>query len=368
MQYTLPKDPTGASIVIKLVGGLGDCIIALASTARTLKSGHPCLITLAVRDYQVEYFKHFEGVDFVISAKTLNNDREREKYDVLLDLDNVFVSGRQFKDADYYSLIEDSLDIKLELAKLKLPSLTKTNTISIHSGASNPNRAWPAEKWEELGQSLLSRGFNLCWLGTVDEPHINGYLEIDGSIVTSKKIENKDLYFQSTLLAESSYFIGNDSGFCHVAGILGLEGSVIFSATDPNNVIKRYEKLKPVVPNDFKPTSSINSDDKKSLDYLKAITPDQMLKVSGFDRYPILSTSSYNKIPLEKKILVVKGDKPYRDSLISTLSRGYKILPDLSSSVAEIDLDNLTVRINNKIVRVLNNEEAFIRTIKDLLN
>lgn len=369
MLYNIPENPTGTHICLKLVGGLGDCIVALASAAKTLKDKYVCLVTLAVRDYQVDFFNHFEGVDFVISAKKLNSSQERGKYDVLIDLDNVFVSGREFKDAEYYKLVEERLGFNLELAKIKLPQLCKNKTIALHSGASNPNRAWPAEKWEDLGEELLARGFDLYWLGTREEPYINGHLEVDQSILaTSRKIENKDFYFQTTLLAECSYFIGNDSGFCHVAGILDVPGSVIFSATKPEHVISRYKNLRAIVPQYFYPTRSINADDAKSLEYLQSLDVEDVLEATGLAKYPILSNNHYTKVPLSKKTLLLYGSRDYKEPLIERLSRGY-LVSDVSndSPVAEINLDTLTIKVEDKTVRVLNNIEAVIRTVKELV-
>jgi len=131
--------------------------------------------------------------------------------------------------------------------------------LGLHPGASNPNRRWSEEKWEGIIEAAVLRGFRVLVFGTRVEwtmhapPHVEAMCE-----------ETDDLLWQCEQLARCQFFIGCDSGFAHVAGVLGMPGDVLFFSTDPKDVIDRYPNLNGI--HTFRqiekePTRSLNKED-----------------------------------------------------------------------------------------------------------
>ncbi len=78
--------------------------------------------------------------------------------------------------------------------------------IVIHTGAAQPVRCWPRERFEQLGVTLRELGWTIS---IIDDSH--GDLD---SLITS--------------LSSADRFIGNDSGPGHIAALLGVPTFTIF--------------------------------------------------------------------------------------------------------------------------------------------
>jgi len=77
--------------------------------------------------------------------------------------------------------------------------------------------------------------------------------------------ESENLVFQAEKLALGRYFIGVDSSFCHIAGMLGVPGNVLFFNTKASDVIDRYPSLSGIDCFDGKePSRSLRPDCKLS--------------------------------------------------------------------------------------------------------
>jgi hypothetical protein len=228
--------PHHRNICVKMLGGLGDCIMA-ASIANNLLEG--CRTTLACRPHLVNAMNAL-GLVQSIALTDLNSVTTQQKYDAIIDVSRALMAPEKRLTAeDYYSKIGETAGVVIN----EIPCLNKKREeapkiVYLHPGASNPNRRWPSSHWRVLAKTLASVGFDVLWLGARDE---FGY---NGRYVHKLSDNYPELAQQISFMQNSpGYFIGNDSGFLHVAGVLGLDGLGIFGNTSPDNVISRYKNL-----------------------------------------------------------------------------------------------------------------------------
>jgi len=93
--------------------------------------------------------------------------------------------------------------------------------VAIQPGAGDPNRVWPAEKFRALARALAQdpRVTVLVFLGDSDTPFdAPGYLPGQANL----RCVREPLESAVSKLAACALFVGNDSGFYHLAFGLGL--------------------------------------------------------------------------------------------------------------------------------------------------
>lgn len=109
----------------------------------------------------------------------------------------------------------------------------ETPLIALHPGSGSGTKNWPLERWEKIGQHLLSRGDIFVVVGgEADEERIRR-LE---SLWRKKGVrfaKNLPLSRLAALL-EKSLFLGHDSGISHLAAAAGAECLLLFGPTDPS--------------------------------------------------------------------------------------------------------------------------------------
>jgi hypothetical protein len=105
----------------------------------------------------------------------------------------------------------------------------RTELAVIHPFASNPQKRWPLESFQELGAQLEQLG-RVQWCRGPEE-----HLE------KAHCVEN--LYELGTWLATASVFIGNDSGVSHLAAAVGTPVVALFGPTDPAIWAPRGERV-----------------------------------------------------------------------------------------------------------------------------
>ena len=355
--YTLPENVDGMGICLKLTGGVGDGIVALGSSAKYLNdtdNDFSPSITLAVFDHHRELMSHFKGVDNVIQSKDLNNPKIRNSFDVIISFDGTFNNSRELLRKDYYTLVSERLGRDVSLASFDFEKETSLNrVVALHPGASNPNRRWNKTKWKELAYELASRDYTVIWLGTSDE---YGFTDISNKIYKASDISNR-LYYQAVLLSSCTLFVGNDSGFCHIAGILGIPGGVIFGATHPNDVIARYPTLVGIHTfEDYEsPTRTLRGDDTKSKVYLDNVTVEQVLKELKLEAHvctPGKETRPYSR----KSDLYICGTIESAE-LLNLLIESYNL-----GWVGDAEIDNYFP------VLVLKEKRVYVKTAKGEFN
>ncbi len=126
--------------------------------------------------------------------------------------------------------------------------------IAVQPGAGDRRKLWPADKFAELITALTERQSVLLLLflsGAEAEFSASGFLPVRDSLRTVQL----PLADALPVLAAADLFIGNDSGFAHLAFALGLRSVVIFrslaSARRWGHRDRRARVLFPYMPKPF---------------------------------------------------------------------------------------------------------------------
>jgi ADP-heptose:LPS heptosyltransferase len=98
------------------------------------------------------------------------------------------------------------------------------NYAVIHPTASAAHKAWPAERFAQLGAVLRGSGLEPVFIGAAgdDLSTFEGFSVIRGASLAEIK----------TLLAGARLFVGNDSGPAHMAAAFALPVVVLYGASD----------------------------------------------------------------------------------------------------------------------------------------
>ena len=102
-----------------------------------------------------------------------------------------------------------------------------SDRIILHPGSGSKKKNAPLELFKELYLKLKELGEKpLLVLGEAEK-------ELKEELKNFETYEVKDILKFAKLLKGAKAFIGNDSGFSHLAGYLGIETLVLFGPTDP---------------------------------------------------------------------------------------------------------------------------------------
>ena len=108
--------------------------------------------------------------------------------------------------------------------------------MTIHPGSGGKEKCWPLHSYAALIKLLLkeSRFFVLVFSGPAEERETERLLS-DLQMHSERIIHlhNQPLIRAAALLAQSDFYLGNDSGISHLAGIMKRRGIVLFGPTDP---------------------------------------------------------------------------------------------------------------------------------------
>jgi heptosyltransferase-3 len=110
-------------------------------------------------------------------------------------------------------------------AKLTGIAPSKSNYAVIHPFASAPEKAWPVDRFLEVGDHLQKNGLApVIVAGPADDASPFARYEV---------LPNAPLTEVKNLMAGASLFIGNDSGPAHIAAAFGVPVVVIFGPSNP---------------------------------------------------------------------------------------------------------------------------------------
>jgi hypothetical protein len=109
--------------------------------------------------------------------------------------------------------------------------------IAIHPGSGGKRKCWPLHHYEALIKMLTRqpRFVVLVFSGPAEDQKTE-YL-LSGLEMHTERIihlHNEPLIRVASLIARSDFYLGNDSGISHLAGILKCRGIVLFGPTDPS--------------------------------------------------------------------------------------------------------------------------------------
>jgi Glycosyltransferase family 9 (heptosyltransferase) len=289
----------------RVTGGLGDILIC-AGVANSI----PAEITLGVPKYVIPLLES-AGVRCV-DHKSFSDYSD---FDIIGNFDGCFATNHNLLDIDYYEAAALKINYKVGTLKFNLSEIQSNYDYVIHPSSSNPNRNWGAKNWIDLAWSLALKGNSVAFLGTEKE---TGFTDERMGILKLSDISS-DLLWQAKVLRSSLHFIGNDSGFAHLAGLLGVNGRVLFFNTHPKNVISHYPTLSAVCgfSESEEPTGNLNPLDEKSSNFRNNITLADICTLYGVD--PVHYATN---VPLPS-ILIIGSDETRKKFFESHLKNDF---------------------------------------------
>ncbi len=166
--------------------------------------------------------KHFEVISFYNNYRKQKHYPIREGLDFAFDekkpmVENVSISLQKLLDTS-----SSFTEIGMEIPKTLVPRKQKKRVV-IHPTSSSFVKNWLPQKFIKLAKSLKKRGFEPVFsLKKEEEAPFLPALEEGISIASSQTLGEL-----ASLLYESGYFIGNDSGPAHLASYLQIPSLVI---------------------------------------------------------------------------------------------------------------------------------------------
>jgi ADP-heptose:LPS heptosyltransferase len=129
---------------------------------------------------------------------------------------------------DYWRVIAHALDLDLEERdKIRLLPRPAGRTVFIHTGAGQPVRVWPLERYRSIAENLRVRGHVVR---VVCNPEQRDWWLAKGekSVATPRTVSAL-----LDLMADAGVFIGNDSGPGHLAAFSGIPTFTFFGPQVP---------------------------------------------------------------------------------------------------------------------------------------
>ncbi|MGE5608197.1 MAG: glycosyltransferase family 9 protein [Bacillota bacterium] len=115
----------------------------------------------------------------------------------------------------------------------RTPHPASSSLITLHPGSGSVEKCWPAENFLELARCLRSAGHPVrILLGDVERDRWPAS-QIDAFASVAELYRPQTYLDLLSSLADTSLFLGNDSGPSHLAGILGIPTFCLFGPTDP---------------------------------------------------------------------------------------------------------------------------------------
>jgi ADP-heptose:LPS heptosyltransferase len=316
----IPESVVGKCIALKLTGGVGDCVMAIGGTARIL-AARRAQITAVVMPHMGPLLLAMEGVSGWVSAQRFNALQVQARFDAVFDFVGTFNKTKELREGEYYQLVSDRIGFKVSPGCFDFGRNFKAadRVVALHSGASNPNRRWSNEKWRELAYQLRDRGCKITWLGTRDEFGFNA------EDIYKLSDREESLLGQAQWLTQAGYFIGCDSGFLHIAGVLGVPGLGLFGNTAPEHVIGSYPALRGVQCFDrmgLAPTRSLRVDDAASKKLMEGLTVDDVLQATPVSAVECTPQDRI-EYPSERVRILLLGNDAHTRGLIHRFLKQY---------------------------------------------
>jgi ADP-heptose:LPS heptosyltransferase len=127
-----------------------------------------------------------------------------------------------------WRVIARALDLNLaEPGKIPLSTRGRGRTVFIHTGAGQPVRVWPLERYHDLVKRLRARGHPVSVVCNPEQR--DWWLKAGESRVATPTTISSLL----DLMADAGIFIGNDSGPGHLAAFSGIPTFTLFGPQVP---------------------------------------------------------------------------------------------------------------------------------------
>lgn len=353
-QWSRDERPTA----VKIVGGIGDALIVAQVVAAIEKDVH-----LYVKSNQINLIRTL--VKNTFDATKLNRPDVQRQYGGIFRSPALFANSREITSTEYYQKVAEYLeaDVPEQLKPFELADTKKFyhDYVCIHAGSSNPNRRIDEKAWQAVANSL---GVTIYWMGTYGDFGIHAPNCLS---FVSWKVDSS-LTYQVQLLKHAKRFIGNDSGFCHVAGIWGIPGDVFFTNTHPDQVIKQYSTLRghTIFKDGEIPSRSLKMDDPLGQKVKDRWTPEEVCKrlhLTMNDGHMVSENVKKNILitdQVEEKYINYLNDNGYRTEMSDSVKVEGKGL--VLNQVGE----RLYVLVGSRLNEISSIPEEMIRALREM--
>ena len=253
----VPKEWTGCTILLICFGGIGDCLIA-SSIASSLKK-KVCHVTFAVGKNAIKFCEQLMAPDEVVEIAKTNSTNYTNKFDIVLKCTGYPLAGpKMIIDMDFYEacfnkvawynqpIVMPRFNLNRMSDKTKgrlMMSGTDSNSrVAVHVDPTAIHRKWPFHYWSDLFRKLETQGISIMLLGLQ-----NDSFKDNPNVVNCTDMGVED---QLQICNSSRFFLGIDSCWAHIAGLMNMRGLVLFAPSVPENLIGRYSNLQAVQPYD----------------------------------------------------------------------------------------------------------------------
>jgi ADP-heptose:LPS heptosyltransferase len=103
--------------------------------------------------------------------------------------------------------------------------------VVFHVGSGSPEKNWPSEHFAALACEAADRGYHV--LLPQGEADADPVARVAGGLGGRCAVIRLSLVDLAAVISRAAFFIGNDSGVTHVAGLLGVHTVAVFGPTDP---------------------------------------------------------------------------------------------------------------------------------------
>jgi len=129
---------------------------------------------------------------------------------------------------EYWRVLGRALDLSLpDRPDIVMPRLQSGNAIFIHTGAGQPIRVWPLERYQRLVARLRAKNYQV--IVACDPDQLAWWQSVGETASVSPRSVNE----LSGLIDQAGVFIGNDSGPGHLAAFCGVPTFTLFGPQLP---------------------------------------------------------------------------------------------------------------------------------------
>ena len=124
----------------------------------------------------------------------------------------------------------------------------KSPMLLVHAGSGSPKKNWPLGNFVALARRWKEKyAGNVTFLFGPADADVRGKFKRSVPAWEFSIIDSPDFENLVKLIAAADFYLGNDSGISHLAGLLNKKGFVFFRTTNPKIWGPLGEKLYPVV-------------------------------------------------------------------------------------------------------------------------
>jgi heptosyltransferase-2 len=259
-------------IAVIRLSSLGDILLS-TPVIRALKQKYPnSEIDFIVREQYKDAVKFNPHISDIIiydpgNVNSIKDELKNNGYNLIIDLQNNFRSRALIKNSDAEikrfhkpsikkfllvrfkinllrammtipQMYAEAADVQLDENGLDLfipdniePQIERGKSyIGLCPGSKHFTKCWPQEYFIDLGNSLMSKGFDVAVIGGKDDLGVCEY--VSGQIKGSINLCNENDLFQTAAnIKQCKVVVCNDSGLMHTASAVGIPVIAIFGST-----------------------------------------------------------------------------------------------------------------------------------------